>query len=73
MLLENQIPKGKILEQNEVLLRIMNDTKESFKEMIANDISFDTKKMGSYLHSYDTREQFLPGRGVQDLGNNRDQ
>lgn len=34
MLLENQIPKGKVLENNEALARIMNDTKETFKDII---------------------------------------
>ncbi|CDW83125.1 UNKNOWN [Stylonychia lemnae] len=46
----NQIPKGKILEKNEQLVRVLQDTSQSFSRLINESITEETNKMAEYLH-----------------------
>lgn len=68
LLQQNQIPKGKVLEKNEELTKILRDTQKSFSHIISDDnFTDETQKMGELLHQSQEMNDILPGEGVQTL------
>lgn len=62
LLQQNQIPKGKVLEKNEELTKILRDTQKSFSHIIRDDnFTDETQKMGELLHQSQEMNDILPG------------
>eukprot|EP00347_Sterkiella_histriomuscorum_P009075 403342613 len=72
----NQIPKGKVLEKNELIVDMLRDTNQSFSKFIDDGITQETQKMADFLHEAREDEDpnfILPGNGVQLISNTRQQ